>query len=193
MNHKYIKVNCKSEECPHFNKCALIKTNIVIHQPNKPIQYMFVGQGGGEQEEKTHHPFVGPAGIRIRKIIEEIVMPTLLTEFNYAFSNTVRCRPPNNREPNIDEYRACLKYLYRDIEYLNPKMTVALGVPTADVLRCRWSPMGKIHGKKFHIIHFGAKYDLTATYHPSYCVRNGKFECEDDQIVAQDIIDNYVA
>ena len=193
-SQKWIKVSCRSLECPHFNKCALIKTNIVYRGADiQPIHYLFVGQGGGAEEEATHQPFVGPSGKRIRMIMEKMVIPRIKFEINYAFSNTVRCRPEGNRPPDIPELRNCLGYLKRDIAYLKPLVIIALGVDTFTRLYGQFIPMGKAHGKECYYMSVGNyRYPLIATYHPSACIRNGAFGNDLDRTVAQDLFNNFI-
>jgi uracil-DNA glycosylase family 4 len=84
----------------------------------------FIGQGGGADEEKQGRPFIGAAGQRLRRIINDVFE---LQKFNYCFSNNVRAHPEGNRKPTLKEVRCCKDFLARDLWALNVQMIIALG------------------------------------------------------------------
>lgn len=177
--NEFISVDCITNICSHFNTCCQIRTEFFCYNDRK-IDFLFIGQGGGEEEEKTLRPFIGDAGQRLRSIIEWILLDGY--KFSVAFSNSVRCRPikpnitpPKNRDPYPDEVSVCRKYVERDILKLKPRFVVPLGnsstkffIPEAK---------GKIsedHGKIFNIKIGELDQQIMPTFHPSFLIRNGK-------------------
>lgn len=181
---KRIKVNCKQKECPFWSNCAEIPTEIVSYSEKAPLRLLFVGQGGGAEEEEHKRPFIGPAGKTLRSAVES-VFKYQGKLFNYALSNTIRCRPPNNRIPTAKELKYCLNYLKRDIEFLKPQKIVALGANVANTIgNVHMSmTMRDQHGCEIGSI-FPSVKDVMVTYHPS--PRN-KSRIDLDHILANDI------
>lgn len=111
--------------CYSCRKCKLWETrnNVVIGKGNKNADIMFIGEGPGQQEDLTGIPFVGPAGQLLDKMLKAID----LTIDDVYIANIVKCRPPNNRNPEKDEAQACLDYLRNQVLLLKPKIIVLLG------------------------------------------------------------------
>jgi uracil-DNA glycosylase len=126
---------------------------------NRP-DILFVGEGPGETEDQFGRPFIGKAGQLLDKIIQKMG----LERADVFITNVVKCRPPNNREPQRDEVEACLPYLSRQIAVLQPKVIVCLGRVALNNLLGTSHSMGRIRGQllSFHDI------PLIPTYHPSY-------------------------
>lgn len=177
--HKKLYVNCESSSCPHFSNCCKIPTDYFTYE-NGIVDFFFIGQGGGEEEEKTNTPFIGAAGQRLRSIVKWMLDDG--HKFSVAFSNSIRCRPvePNitkkkNRDPYPDEIQKCLPNLDRDISILMPKVIIPLGNNSTKA----FIPMAKgkaqdDHGK-FFTIKIPSKWQLAMpTYHPSFLIRNGR-------------------
>ena len=85
---------------------------------------MMVGEGPGEEEDKQVAPFVGPSGKVLRNLSQEAGLDI---EHDVFLTNIVKCRPPNNRDPQAVEVQACLPYLDRQIQLINPKVIIAIG------------------------------------------------------------------
>ena len=109
--------NCK--------KCNLSSTrqNIVFGVGNKNADIMFIGEGPGADEDAQGEPFVGKAG----KLMNEAFRGTGINRDNLYITNVVKCRPPQNRDPEKDEIESCKQYLENQIQIIKPKLIVLLG------------------------------------------------------------------
>ena len=105
--------------------CALHqgRTNAVPGEGSPTAELMFIGEGPGFQEDRQGRPFVGPAG----KFLEEMLSAIGLRRQDVFIANMVKCRPPQNRDPQPAEMSACAKYLDRQIELIDPKLIITLG------------------------------------------------------------------
>jgi DNA polymerase len=147
-----------------------------IGDPNADL--MFVGEGPGADEDDAGEPFVGPAG----KLLDRIFEAAGIARGEVYIANVVKCRPPQNRDPEPDEIAACLPFLRKQIEIVNPKIICALGKHAAQTLLERADPIGRLRG---------VWYDwegrrLICTYHPSACLHNASYKrpvWEDFQIL----------
>ncbi len=145
-------------------KCPLHQTrNTIVWQrctADKDVDALFIGEAPGKDEDLQGRPFVGRAGKLLDKWIEEIGL------INYSIINVVKCRPPNNRKPNINEIKACLPYLIKQIRQFNPKIIIALGATPCSVLINRKEVVPNI-GKIFKT-RYG---DVMVFPHPAYVLR----------------------
>jgi len=148
------------------NRCSLSKNrnNIVFGEGDSSARLVFVAEGPGSEEDKTGKPFVGAAGKLLTKIIQAIK----LTRSQVYICNIIKCRPPNNRNPEPDEIKICFPFLERQIVAINPEFICALGSFAAQTLLNTKTSVSKLRGK-FHN-YKGIK--LLATYHPAYLLRN---------------------
>jgi len=147
-------------------KCRLHETrkNVVFGVGTTKAELMFVGEGPGAEEDEQGIPFVGRAGQLLTKMIEAM---TLSRETVYI-ANIVKCRPPENRNPFEDESNTCIPYLYRQIEFIKPKIIICLGsVATQNLLKTNVG-ITKIRGEFVDLN--GIK--VMPTYHPAYLLRN---------------------
>lgn len=153
--------NCK--------RCGLCqgRNKIVFGSGNSVASLLFVGEGPGADEDEQGLPFVGRAGQLLTKIIEAMGMK----REEVYIANVVKCRPPNNRVPEPQEIAQCLPFLKAQIELINPKMIVALGLTAAKALTGQETTMSNLRGK-FHTLQWDGKIPLMATYHPAYLLRN---------------------
>ena len=153
-------------EVMQCTKCRLAETrkNVVFGVGNTKAELMFVGEGPGADEDEQGIPFVGRAGQLLTKMIEAM---TLSREKVYI-ANIVKCRPPENRNPFEDESMTCIPYLYRQIEYIKPKIIICLGsVAVQNLLKTKVG-ITKIRGEFVDLN--GIK--VMPTYHPAYLLRN---------------------
>ena len=113
------------DECNNCKKCKLCqgRNNVVIGTGNKKADLMFIGEGPGADEDAQGIPFVGKAGKLMNTAFQGI---GIKREEGYI-ANVVKCRPPNNRNPEDDEARACLDYLRNQVILVKPKIIVLLG------------------------------------------------------------------
>jgi DNA polymerase len=153
--------------CKNCTLCDLSKTrtNVVFGEGNPNAKLMFIGEGPGEMEDKTGRPFVGRAGKLLTKIIENVLE---LERDDVYIANIVKCRPPNNRVPTIEEAQTCKPYLLKQIEIINPEILVCLGKTAFMYLLDTDVPISKVRGQIFE--YKGKK--VIPTYHPSYLLRN---------------------
>ncbi|WP_135611169.1 uracil-DNA glycosylase [Methanococcoides sp. AM1] len=105
--------------------CPLSDTviNKVIRKGSEKPKVLFIGEAPGKNEDETGVPFCGRAG----KILDELIDYAGLEDSDWAVINTIKCRPPKNRNPNKKELEACKPFLKRQIELLDPKLIILLG------------------------------------------------------------------
>ena len=153
-------------ECSTCQRCGLSSTrrNLVFGVGNEHSDIMFIGEGPGEQEDLKGEPFVGPAGQLLDKMLELIG----LDRNKVYIANIVKCRPPSNRDPREDECEACIPWLKRQIELVDPKIIVCLGRIASIRLIDRDFRITKQHGIWYEI----EGRDVIATYHPSALLRD---------------------
>ena len=125
---------------------------------------MFIGEGPGEQEDLLGEPFVGPAG----KLLDDMLSIIDLNRKNVYIANIVKCRPPNNRDPQEDEQDACIAYLRNQVALIQPKIIVCLGRIAAKRIISPEYRITKEHGQ--WITRGGIM--MTAIYHPSALLRD---------------------
>jgi len=150
--------NCK--------RCALSekRTSIVFGAGDPKARLVFVGEGPGYEEDKSGEPFVGAAGKLLTKIIEAIN----LNREKVFICNIIKCRPPGNRNPMLDEIKTCFPFLKRQILVIKPDFICALGTFAAQTLLETKQPISRLRGH-FHD-YMGIK--VMPTYHPAYLLRN---------------------
>lgn len=147
-------------------KCALgnSRTNFVFGVGNPDADVMFVGEAPGADEDAQGEPFVGRAGQLLNKILEAVD----LKRGDVYICNILKCRPPNNRDPESSEMELCTPYLYKQISLLKPKFIICLGRIAAQWLLQTNSTLGSMRG----IIHDYRGTKLIVTYHPAALLRN---------------------
>jgi DNA polymerase len=123
-----------------------------------------VGEGPGAKEDETGRPFVGRAGELLTEILAAIDLP----REQVFICNVVKCRPPSNRKPQQDEIDACVPYLYRQIEVLQPAVILAMGGTAAETLLGTRQSLGALRNK----VHEFRGTPLVVTYHPAALLRN---------------------
>jgi len=164
----------KCTACP----LHLARTNVVVGEGDLDSPLVFVGEGPGEEEDRTGRPFVGKAGMLLTELLSEI---GLKREAVYI-CNVVKCRPPNNRVPTREEQMACGHFLLAQIEIINPDVIVALGSTAASFLLGKNISITSERGTP--IDWFGGK-KILPTFHPSYLLRNRSRELR--KIVVEDL------
>jgi uracil-DNA glycosylase family 4 len=147
-------------------RCKLYKTrtNLVFGEGNPDADLMFIGEGPGFEEDMQGRPFVGRAGELLTRIIQAIG----LKRSDVYIANVVKCRPPENRNPEPDEIDACKGFVLRQIEIISPKVIVALGTFSAQLLLSTNEKISKLRGTMYD--YKGIK--LIPTYHPAFLLRN---------------------
>ncbi|HEB75740.1 MAG TPA: uracil-DNA glycosylase, partial [Nitrospirae bacterium] len=127
---------------------------------------MFVGEAPGEQEDLQGRPFVGKAGELLTRLIEKMGFG----RDGVYIANTVKCRPPGNRNPLDDEIAACMPFLERQIEIIGPRVIMTLGSVATRALLGDVGSISKARGKTFRY----RGIPVVPTFHPSYLLRNPK-------------------
>ncbi len=128
--------------------CPLAKgrTQAVPGEGNPSAKVMFIGEAPGEQEDAQGRPFVGPAG----RFLNELLALAGLTREDVFITNTVKCRPPNNRTPSAEEMAACHPYLQAQIALIRPKVVCLLGAAALKaVLPELKVTISQVHGQAF--------------------------------------------
>ena len=155
------------EDIGDCTRCKLHKLGrhqVVFGVGNPNADLMFVGEAPGADEDVQGVPFVGRAGQLLTRIIEAIK----LTRDDVYIANVIKCRPPQNRNPEWDEIDTCEPFLFRQIDVIRPKVIVALGKFAAQTLLRTEDPISRLRGRVFE--YRGAK--LVPTFHPAYLLRN---------------------
>jgi DNA polymerase len=147
-------------------RCRLCegRSNIVFGVGNPNAKLMFVGEGPGEDEDRTGEPFVGKAGQLLTKIIEAMG----ITRSDVYIANVVKCRPPGNRTPFLDEVEQCYPFLRRQIAALKPAIIVTLGLSASQALLEVTIPISRLRGNFYKY----GEIKVMPTYHPAYLLRN---------------------
>ncbi|MES1256176.1 MAG: uracil-DNA glycosylase [Acidobacteriota bacterium] len=151
-------------DCTRCKLHALGRTQVVFGSGNPAANLMFVGEAPGADEDVQGVPFVGRAGQLLTKIIEAIA----LTREDVYIANVIKCRPPQNRNPEPDEIATCEPFLFRQIDAIKPIVIVALGKFATQTLLRSEDPISRLRGRVFE--YRGAK--LVPTFHPAYLLRN---------------------
>jgi DNA polymerase len=161
-------------ECRRCKLHTLGRRQVVFGVGNPNADLMFVGEAPGADEDVQGEPFVGRAGQLLTKIIEAINMK----REDVYIANVIKCRPPQNRNPEPDEVEQCEPFLFRQIETIKPKVIVALGKFAAQSLLKTSEPITRLRGREYRY----RDAILMPTYHPAYLLRNpaSKREVWDD-------------
>ncbi len=162
------ELNLVKEKCMTCRKCELAKsrTNVVFEGGVPNNKLMLIGEAPGHYEDMQGVPFVGRAGQLLDKIFASV---GLSREKDIYICNTIKCRPPNNRNPLDGEKEACREYLDKQIEILKPKIILICGnVALQSMLKLPYG-ISKARGKWFDGP-YGAK--MMPIFHPSYLLRN---------------------
>jgi len=151
-------------DCTRCKLATLGRKQVVFGVGNPDADLMFVGEAPGADEDVQGVPFVGRAGQLLTKMIEAMGF----SRGDVYIANVVKCRPPENRNPEPDEIESCEPFLFRQIETIKPKVIVALGAFAARTLLKSTDPISKLRGQVYD--YHGAQ--LIPTFHPSFLLRS---------------------
>jgi uracil-DNA glycosylase len=151
-------------DCTRCKLHRLGRRQIVFGVGNPSADLMFVGEAPGADEDLQGIPFVGRAGQLLTKIIEAIG----LSRDDVYIANVIKCRPPENRNPEPDEVDTCEPFLFRQIDFIQPKVIVALGTFAAKALLKTQDSISRLRGRVYD--YRGAK--LVPTFHPAFLLRS---------------------
>jgi uracil-DNA glycosylase len=146
------------------------RTQTVFGVGHTQAHCMIVGEAPGENEDLQGEPFVGAAGQLLDRMLPAIGLTR--REASAAqqvyIANTLKCRPPRNRNPEPDELARCSAYLHRQIELVQPRLLLAMGRFAVQTLLESSEPIGRLRGR----VHRWRNLPVVVTYHPAYLLRN---------------------
>jgi uracil-DNA glycosylase family 4 len=157
----------RTEIGPDCSRCKLHtlgRRQVVFGVGNPNADLMFVGEAPGADEDIQGEPFVGRAGQLLTKIIEAMGM----RREDVYIANVIKCRPPQNRNPEPDEVEQCEPFLFRQISTIKPKVIVALGKFAAQSLLKTTEPITRLRGREYRY----RNAILMPTFHPAFLLRN---------------------
>lgn len=151
-------------------KCSLHqgRTQTVFGTGNVKADWMLIGEAPGAEEDRQGKPFVGRAG----RLLTAMLLAIGLDREQVFIANILKCRPPNNRDPRPEEVESCEGYLRAQIDYIRPKLILALGRIAAQNLLKTDTPIGKMRGHRYEYADTGIP--VVVTYHPAYLLRSPK-------------------
>ena len=151
----------------HCTACSLheTRTQTVFGVGNVNADWMVIGEAPGQEEDRRGEPFVGRAG----QLLDAMLLAAGFPRDQVFIANILKCRPPNNRDPRPEEAVACSGYLKKQIEWVAPKIILAVGRHSAQNLLGSDAPIGKLRGKVHR--HAASGTPVIVTYHPAYLLR----------------------
>ncbi len=157
-----------AEQAGVCTRCELAehRTNVVFGMGNPMGGLMFVGEAPGAQEDQEGLPFVGRSGRYLDQLVAEEMG---LGRDDFYVANTVKCRPPANRDPRPEETQACRRFLDGQLEVINPRVIVTLGNFAARLLLATDLGITKLRGRSYP---FRTGY-VVPTFHPAAVMRSG--------------------
>jgi len=154
------------QECLSCRACGLAetRTNVVFGVGTSEAEVLFIGEGPGANEDAQGEPFVGRAG----KLLDDMLAMIGLDRSRIYITNSVKCRPPQNRDPLNTEKEACRGYLRRQVELMRPKIIVCLGrISAAEIIKEDFK-ITREHGQFFE----RGGIQMMALYHPAALLRD---------------------
>lgn len=151
-------------------KCPLhaTRTNGVFGVGDRRARWLIIGEAPGADEDRQGEPFVGRAG----QLLNSMLKAVGLAREQVFIANILKSRPPHNRDPKPEEVRACIPYLYRQIELVNPTLILCVGRIAAQTLLAVDTPIGKLRGTVHRIGGVAGSRPMVVTYHPAYLLRS---------------------
>jgi uracil-DNA glycosylase len=140
------------------------RTNVVFGEGSPTADVVVVGEAPGQEEDRTGRPFVGRAG----RLLDLLLLTAGLPRANVYICNTLKCRPPKNRNPQPDEVAACAGFLRGQLEAISPRVLLAVGKFAAQALLNTDESIGRLRG----VVHEYRGTPLVVTYHPAYLLRS---------------------
>ena len=147
--------------CEILSSC---RTNTVFGEGRSQARFAFFGEGPGAEEDRSGRPFVGRAG----ELLTKMIAACTLDRSDVFIFNTVKCRPPGNRNPEPDELSNCRSFYQTQLELIQPEYIVCLGAVAAQELLQSKLSVGRLRGK----FHRYRASKVLVTYHPAYLLRN---------------------
>jgi DNA polymerase len=161
MVNRYQQLAALGNEIQCCEKCTLhrSRTQVVLGDGDPYADLMLIGEAPGKKEDEAGKPFVGMAG----QMLSEMLAAAGVSREQVYVTNVVKARPPDNRKPLKAEIAACLPFLHKEIEIIQPRLICTLGRPAAHALLETRKPLSQLRGTMHHY----KSYKLVATYHPA--------------------------
>jgi len=175
-----------ADEIKPCTKCVLsrTRTNTVFGEGNTDADLVFVGEAPGHDEDMSGSPFVGRAG----KLLTKMITAMGLSRDDIFICNVIKCRPPNNRTPAVEEVSACWGYLVRQLQIIRPRVIVTLGNPSTKTLLNTTEGITRLRGTWQEMPNTDpslAGIAVMPTFHPSYVLR--RYNAETRGLVWSDL------
>jgi DNA polymerase len=153
------------EEARGCTRCPLhqTRTTVVFGAGNADADLMFIGEAPGANEDRMGLPFVGQAG----KLLDKLLIEIGLERNDVFICNTIKCRPPDNRDPHPNEIEACNDYLRRQVDLIEPTVICTLGNFSTKLLRADSTGISRLHGREEMRIIGPRAVRLYPLYHPA--------------------------
>ncbi|PWW82361.1 uracil-DNA glycosylase [Prosthecochloris marina] len=183
---RFRDLNDLYEQSKDCTKCRLAETrnNFVFGEGNPKAQIVVIGEAPGAEEDAQGRPFVGRSGKLLDKILEAIGF----SREDVFICNIIKCRPPENRNPNLDEIQSCMPWLKIQLQLIKPKVLLLLGRVAANTVLDNKQSMANLRGR---ILRWNG-YDVIVTYHPAALLRNPNWKrhCWEDVKMLRSHYDN---
>ena len=153
----------QAHSCVNCAQLASTRTTVVFGSGNADADLMFVGEAPGANEDKQGLPFVGQAG----KLLEKLLAGIGMSRADVFIANVLMCRPPGNRDPQLDEIEACEPHLFRKIELIEPRIIATLGNFATKLLSGSQVGITRVHGQERETTLGGRTVTLYPLYHPA--------------------------
>ena len=165
---KLITLESLELDAKNCSNCDLSKTRhkVVFGSGSQSSKILVIGEAPGKDEDQNGKPFVGRAG----KLLDEIFFSIGLARSNVYITNTVKCRPPENRNPSSSEISACSNFLDNQIDLISPNIIILLGKVAAERLLNTSEPMVSLRGKVHS--YRDTNIPVLVFYHPAYLLRS---------------------
>jgi uracil-DNA glycosylase len=152
-------------EASSCTRCALsqTRTQVVFGNGHPDADLMFVGEAPGFHEDQQGIPFVGQAG----KLLDRLLAGIGLTRADVYVANTLKCRPPGNRDPLPEEKQTCEPWLFRQIELIKPKVIATLGNHATKQLTGKETGITRVHGQPQPAVYGSVAVTIFPIYHPA--------------------------
>ena len=151
-------------DCQQCSELAASRSQTVFGVGNRQAEWMLIGEAPGDEEERLGEPFVGPAG----QLLNAMLAAVGLGRQQVYIANVLKCRPPNNRDPHVDEAAHCLPFLHRQIALVQPKLILLVGRVAAQQLLGSDANVGELRGQ---VHRYQDNIPMIVTYHPAYLLR----------------------
>jgi uracil-DNA glycosylase len=157
----------QAQRCVRCQELAATRKSVVFGAGNADADLMFVGEAPGASEDEQGLPFVGRAG----KLLDTLLQEIGLARADVFIANTLKCRPPGNRDPLPIELDNCREYLYRQVELIEPRVICSLGNFATKLLRGEQTGITRLHGRAEELTLGARTVRLYPIFHPAAALR----------------------